>query len=115
MFPTQFDIKQRQAEGIIVISKLKPDLILYVETVYRVFSFKISSGETIGLANGHEPFITDINCRLIGCIDEHGKLYSDNIVYGLHLIIATPKGRVVTGRVLGVTVQGADWSYDLWL
>jgi len=115
MYPTDRDIARRQSEGLIVISKLVVGTILYIDTISQVYAFQIiSGGRAIGKANGHEPFIVDMPCTLVGCINEHGKLYSDKIVYGLHLIIAIPKGRTVTGRVFGASLHGPDWKYELW-
>jgi hypothetical protein len=58
--------------------------------------------------------MTDIGCTLVGCVDENGKLFADQIVQGKHLIIATPKGRHVTGRVLSASLHGDGWSYEIW-
>jgi hypothetical protein len=114
MYPTEKELICHQKKGIIEPSKLT-DVILFIETVARIFEFHLKSdGRTVGKANGYSPFMTDIGCTLVGCVDENGKLFADQIVQGKHLIIATPKGRHVTGRVLSASLHGDGWSYEIW-
>jgi len=115
MYPTEEELVCHQKKGVIEPSKLIGGTILFIETIARIFEFHLKGdGRAIGKANGHNPFMTDTGCTLVGCVDENGKLFADQIVQGEHLIVATPKGRHVTGRVLSASLRGDGWNYEMW-
>jgi hypothetical protein len=115
MYPDPETLEKHKKDGIVETDKLKEGVTLFVETIARIYEFKIE-GESKACckANGSEPFLVDTPCTLVGCVTEHGTLFASMIVHGLHLILATPRGRTVTGRVLTASVRGEGWGYELW-
>ncbi len=114
MYPSPEELMKHKAEGVVEPTKLAKGIKLLVETTAKIFEFEMLGGGRAIVRSTGKIFRKNTPCQIVGSLSKDGTLFADMVVREKHLIIALPKGRYTTGLIRGASLQGPDWSYEMW-
>ncbi len=114
MYPSPEELAKHKSEGVVEPSKLTKGVKLLVETTAKIFEFEMLGGGRANVRSTGKIFKKDTPCQIVGSLSKDGTLFADMIVREKHLILALPRGRYTTGLIRGASLQGLDWSYEMW-
>lgn len=107
----RLDDMQKEKGGI-KLSKLKPGTRVIVTTLYSTYDITIIDGQKVRVKGG-KHFAEEMETIFTGSSWGGSLLKLDWIGHDMRMEFAKPPKGLRTSRVVGATVIGPDWSYEM--
>jgi hypothetical protein len=99
-------------KGGIKLSKFKSGTKVVVTTLYNTYEITIIDGQKVKVKGGRH-FVEEAETVFTGSSWGGSMLKTDWIGHDMRMEFAKPPRGLRTSRVVGATVIGPDWSYEM--